>query len=689
MKPLRVCFLWHQHQPYYRKGDKFILPWVRFHAIKDYLDLPSILDEFPSLKQTFNIVPSLLLQLNEYTKEKVSDRILELSLKHPSELTFKEKEEIARQFFVCNFQNLISPYPRYLELYNKVKAGDDLNEQDWIDLQVWYNLAWTGQLTRQRGQFQRYFLKERGFTQKEKEFLLAEQMKILEEIVPNLIRLYHLGQIELSVSPFFHPILPLLCDNSIAKVGLQNISIPEPEFRYPEDAKTQIAEGKKYFEQTFGFTPKGLWPSEGSLSTDVLNIILNQDFTWTATDSKLLYKTIGEENNLFHYFPFVYENNGKKLVVFFRDSFLSDAIGFTYQSWRPEDAVMDFVNILKIIRERIINTFGEDSLSLACVPIILDGENCWEYYKDNGLPFLRNLYHTLLSESSIKTMTFSEVVDSLPNDYPHIIKEIYPGSWINANFYTWIGQPAKQIAWSWLAKTRQVVEKHKDNPELYQKAMKLVLVAEGSDWFWWYGDDNIAPNKDDFDKLFRWYLSKIYELLGEETPEEFLHPLDINSHIRLFTMPTRQLTESNKTNLNADVGWGLYLARSAIGTMHSNKAFISEIYFGNTKSMFLIGIKPSKQLGASDRVSIYFTSPKDFKVEFYAKEMILHSTIPLSLSNLFVCIGDSIIFGVDFLALFGEKENYSGLILEFLVQSENELGEMNYPIEGSFTYIVV
>ncbi|MGC8748642.1 MAG: hypothetical protein ACP5RR_07165 [Candidatus Kapaibacteriota bacterium] len=689
MKPLRICFLWHQHQPYYRKGEKFILPWVRFHAVKDYLDLPLMLDEYISMKQTFNIVPSLLLQLYEYTKESVVDRIQELSRKHPSMLSEDEKQEIAKQFFVCNFPNMVEPYPRYLELYQKVQSGTKLGEQDWMDLQVWYNLTWVGQLTRLRPQFFRYFLKGRNFTQKEKECLLDEQLKILDEIVPNLARLKHFEQVELSISPFYHPILPLLCDTAVANVGLPQIPLPEPGFKHPEDARQQIIKGKEYFEKVFGFEPRGLWPSEGSLSTEVLDIILENGFDWTATDSKLLFNTIDNSEPLLQYFPFVYEKDGRRLTVFFRDSVLSDAIGFTYQKWRIEDAVADFVNMLNIIRNKLIDKFGEDSLERACVPIILDGENCWEYYKDNGLPFLRLLYKTISENNLLQTMTFSEIVQTIPSDYSYRLNEIFPGSWINANFYTWIGQTQKQKAWIWLSKTRELIEKHKVNVELYNKAMDLILVAEGSDWFWWYGDDNIAPNKYDFDELFRWYLMKIYEILGEEIPKELQQPLGEEKPLDLLRMPSRLITENNKNILDEELGWGVYYAKSAIGTMHTNKIFVSKIYFGNTRDLFLVGLQFERQLNSNDKIWIYFTTPREFKVELGTNKMIISASKPVNTSNIYFAFDQNLILGIDLFTFFGRKENYSGSIIEFTVKTENEIGEISFPIEGAFTYIVV
>lgn len=689
MKPLRICFLWHQHQPYYRKEEKFILPWVRFHAIKDYLDLPSILFEFPEIKQTFNIVPSLLLQIYEYIHLGITDRVQELSYKSPTSLSMDEKQEIWKQFFVCNYQNMIAKYPRYLELYNKANSNVEFSEQDWLDLQVWYNLAWLGQLSRQRPQFKRYFTKEKCFSQKEKELLLDEELKLMNEIVPVLKQLNDLNQVELSVSPFYHPILPLLCDASIAKVSLPELNLAEPIFKFPQDAEIQIYKGKQYFNEVFGFEPKGIWPSEGSLSTLVLDLMLKHDFTWTATDPKLLFRTTGLQEELLQYFPYVYAKDDKRLVLFFRDTLLSDSIGFTYHHWKPEDAVFDFVSILKSIRNRIMDKFGEDALDIACVPIILDGENCWEYYKDNGLPFLTLLYRTISDEPLVQTFTFSEIVSSIANDHAYRITEIYPGSWINASFYTWIGQPQKQRAWYWLAKTRNLIEEHKNDSQKYSKAMEFMLVAEGSDWFWWYGDDNIAPNKEDFDELFRWYLINIYKVLEVEPPDEILEPLSTHPNLDLLTVATKRITGTNIRKLSPDVGWGRYYAKSAIGTMLSNKIFLSEIFFGNTKTLFLVGLRLSRELQENDKITILITEPKELKVGITKGEFNFYADIPIDLQNLYFAYDEDFVIGINLASLFHSKDNFIGSKIEFLVKTENELGEITYPIDGALTYFVL
>lgn len=692
MKPLNICILWHQHQPYYRKGNYFILPWVRFHSVKDYLDLPLLLDEFPGVRQTFNIVPSLLLQIAEYTSENVQDRIQILTQKVPSELTHEEKEEILSQFFVCNYENLIQPNPRFLELYRKAKSLqnpiEQFDENDFRDLQVWYNLAWIGQLTRLRPQFQRFFKKGSNFTESEKQILLELHLDVMQEIVPTLKRLHSLGQIELSVSPFYHPILPLLCNSKIAEVGLPDINLSESIFSFPQDAHLQLSKGKEFFVKFFEKEPLGVWPSEGSLSEEVLQIIATENFHWTATDSSLLFKTIDSQKSAIKYFPFKYSIEQKELFIFFRDTQLSDSIGFTYQRWNPTDAVNNFIAKLSGIRESIVTEFGEDSLEYACVPVILDGENCWEFYRDNGLPFLRGLFSRLQSENWLATRTFSDITKSIPENYPYTLQTIFPGSWINANFSTWIGQPEKQVAWQWLAKARNLIERHKENSEKYSKAMEIALIAEGSDWFWWYGDDNIAPNKDDFDILFRYYLQQIYEILEEEIPEELYFPLGKGLRSRILIPPSKRIHESNYLNPSEEAGWGKYYAKSAISTMHSGKELLTNIFFGNSKTMLLIALNLTGGYEENSLIEIVIQKPMDVRFEIRGNQIIIESEQNKPLRQILTKTNADVIVGISLETLFGKKDAVEGSI-EFFVRTSFGDIEQVFPPDGVITFFIL
>ncbi|MGQ9819558.1 MAG: glycoside hydrolase family 57 protein [Candidatus Kapaibacteriales bacterium] len=692
MKPVKLAFLWHQHQPYYKKDNEFILPWVRFHAVKDYLDLLLLLDEFPLIKQNFNLVPSLLLQINEYISGEVQDRVQILSSKHPTELSLEEKKEILSQFFICNYDNLIKPNPRYLELYQKAKnfdfALENFNDHDWLDLQVWYNLTWIGNISRTKSPFQRFFIKGEAFTQEEKILLLSEQRKLMAEIIPTLQRLYNLNQIEISVSSFYHPILPLLIDNYIAKESNPNLQLEIIPFRYTDDAKLQVSMGKQYVQRYLNIDLNGYWPSEGALSTAALLLISEEGFKWTATDPKLLFKTLPEVKPSSQFFPYLFSSEGKEIWVFFRDIGLSDAIGFTYQKWDTEDAVEDFISRVLKIRQQIISDFGEGALDFACISVVLDGENCWEFYKENGIPFLRSLYQRISNEPLIKTVTFSESLPNNPN-YTFRIEKIAPGSWINASFDTWIGQPQKQVAWDWLAKVRGIIEKFKTNYEIYQKALQMIMIAEGSDWFWWYGDDNFAPNKKDFDALFRWYLQKILEVVGEPVPQELNFPIGELYKTKIFIPASKKITENQFRNLSIDLGWGRYQSRYAISSMHSSNELISDIFFGNGKVMFYIGLKLLRQMDQNDIISIYFYSPIEAKIEVHNDTISANFEKLKGIGRVVFKFLDNYILGISMDSFFGKKSQYDGGIIEFSIVNISQQTEFHFPTDGSFTYIVV
>lgn len=692
MKPIKLSFLWHQHQPYYRCNNEFILPWVRFHAVKDYLDLLLLLDEFPHIKQSFNIVPSLLLQINEYISGEVQDKVQLLTSKHPSDLSAEEKKEILFQFFVCNYENLIKPFPRYLYLFEKGEnidfALENFQEQEWLDLQVWYNLTWIGNISRRKSPFQRFFIKGGNFTHEEKLLLLSEQKKLMSEIVPTFQRLYDLNQIEISISPFYHPILPLLIDNYIAKESNSNLQFEIVPFRYFDDARLQIAIGKEYIQQFLKFDLNGLWPSEGALSTDALMLISQEGFKWTATDPKLLFKTLPEIKPSSQYFPYLFSNEGKEIWIFFRDCALSDAIGFTYQKWNIENAVDDFISRVLKIRQCIIDDFGEDALDFACISVVLDGENCWEFYKDNGIPFLSSLYDRISNEPFIQTVTFSE---SMPHDtsYPFKVERIAPGSWINANFDTWIGQSPKQIAWDWLAKVRNIIERVKTNDEIYQKVLQTIMIAEGSDWFWWYGDDNFAPNKKDFDAIFRWYLKKILEILGEPVPRELNFPIGEFPKTTIFIPASKKINENQYRYLSTDLGWGCYIARQAISSMHSSNELISEVFFGNSKVFFYVGLKLLREMEQNDTISIYFYAPIEAKIEVHRDTLFANLERLKCVGNVVFKFFDNYVLGISMDGFFGKKSQYEGGIIEFAVVSISKQTEFHFPPDGSFTYVVI
>ncbi|RMF60482.1 MAG: glycoside hydrolase [Calditrichaeota bacterium] len=599
---LQVAFLWHQHQPYYKNIEGYYhMPWVRFHGTKDYLDMLLVIKEFPEIKQNINLVPSLLLQIKDYVENNAKDNIWLLTEVPAENLSFKEKLAILDNFFLANPDRMIKPYPRYYELYVKNKFDsrylspaervNSFSTQDFLDLQMWYNMCWIGMVSRQRPLVKELFEKGKHFTENDKQTLLSEIRNILKEILPLHKTLWEQGQIELSTTPFYHPIVPLLIDNSIARESAPEIDLPTPVFRHPEDAEAQIKKGLEYFENVFGRRPVGMWPSEGSVSDDALQMFARQGIKWVATDEAILARTV--ENKLHPnriYIPYLYQKGAQNIHIFFRDHNLSDAIGFVYGSWDTEKAVNDFINRLYQIRKRIVDEVGESQLEQYIVSIILDGENCWEYYPEDGKPFLRLLFQRLSEDPVLKTCTFEERLQKeLPSGKLH---RIFPGSWINANFTIWIGSSEDNRAWELLKKTRDfLVEQETEGnlpSHLAKEAWEHIYIAEGSDWCWWYGDEHSSSNDLEFDELFRQHLIRVYEIVGAEIPSELYQTIK-QKHFDRFTSirPLNFITpilDGKESHYYEWVGAAVYEAtRMEQAAMHQVSRIIDKFYVGFDK----------------------------------------------------------------------------------------------------------
>ena len=588
MKKLKVAFLWHFHQPIYKKQNEFILPWVRLHGVKDYNDLPEIFYEFPDLKQTINIVPSLWRQIEEYVANITKDKIQILTEQSPKELMANAKGDILQSFFLCNQNRMIDPYPPYRQLFDKHNAGVELSEQEIFDLQVWYNLTWIGEFSRTDPAIKRLFVKGSNFTEAEKHLVLDYHLDILKKVNKTLLRLSSMGQIELSVSPLNHPILPLLCDSESMHESLPEAKLPDTLFRFPQDAKMHIDKARDYFFEQFNKCPRGMWPSEGSISNDVLEIISKSGFLWTATDEAVLKNSLKDSyREVYKYFPVKFSRNGNNITLFFRDHSLSDAIGFQYAGWRAEDAANDFCAKLADIKKFILSETGEESLDQAVVSVILDGENCWEYYPNNGVDFLRCLFGKLTASDEFETVLFGDECSNCNSAVP-VLSSICAGSWINGNFDIWMGHEEHRIAWNELAKIRSVIENLQEEltPKSRENLFELVAVAESSDWFWWYGDQHIAPNKPDFDVLFRWYLTEIYKFLKLALPSILNFPLGKLNASEAFRDAKGMLSINFPDVLSDEGMWdkaAVYLPDRNQSSMHRSGSLIKSVKIGNDR----------------------------------------------------------------------------------------------------------
>ncbi len=596
---LKVAFLWHMHQPYYLNPEtnKFMMPWVRLHGLKDYLDMPLLAGKY-GIKFTFNLVPSLLDQIEMYCQGYV-DRHQELTKINARELTPEMKKEILRTFFSAHYPTMIHPYTRYRQLYRKQEScGSDINlaveifsTSEWRDLQVWSNLVWIDPMFRDESPVRSLFRKERDFTEEDKNQLLEYQIGLLERIIPTYRKLYNERKIDISLTPYYHPILPLLIDTDIAAEAIPDVVLPKNRFDFPEDARWHISNSVKKFKSLFDKDLLGMWPSEGSVSESVLKLARENDIKWVATDEEVLYHSLLKSGlNPGQYSPHtLYTYDGSPDVkIFFRDHGLSDKIGFVYSGWETERAVEDFIQSLKNIR-KVLKEKLEDSV----VPIILDGENAWEYFPRDGNEFLSRFCEALVSDNEIEVVSFSEAAESIK---PVSLPSLFAGSWINHNFRIWIGHSEDNNAWDALFETRRtLVDYQKKHPEVdekkLEKAWRQIHIAEGSDWCWWFGDDHIGPYNSKFDELFRAHLRAVYPDLGIDPPSFLMRPIHRPEILKSITMPESLVTPQLDGYLTHYYEWsgaGHYDCANIGGAMHRVEKVIKDIYFAFDFDCFYI-----------------------------------------------------------------------------------------------------
>jgi len=545
---LNIAFLWHMHQPLYKDPftGRYAMPWVLFHATKDYYDMAAILDEFPAIHQNFNVVPCLVDQIREYASGDATDLYREMSARCASDLTDEERGFIIRNFFQAGCEKMIRPLPRYVELLGKRgDPGDEkglsealryFNDQDFLDLQVLFNLVWVDPEIRRRDAFlSDLYHRGGGFTEAEKLRLLERQTEIAGMILPKYRELSERGVIELSTTPYYHPILPLLCDAASAREAAPGITLPRDGFAFPDDARAQLDRARSLHAETFGTDPAGLWPSEGSVSMEALSLAAGAGFEWAASDEQILSRSLGRHMrrdsrgnclDTYIYRPYRVETASGALSMVFRDHLLSDLIGFDYARVDAAEAASDLVSRLVHIHSAL------DEPGEHLVSIILDGENAWENYVNDGRNFLVELYGRLSEDERLECVTVSEFLSG-PRE-PGRLGRVWPGSWINHDFRIWIGHDEDNSAWEFIARAREALAGRRAalgghaegaDKEALDEAWEELYAAEGSDWFWWYGDDHSTSSDAVFDTLFRLRIKKIYALIGMEPPVSLERPI--------------------------------------------------------------------------------------------------------------------------------------------------------------------
>ncbi len=570
------------------------MPWVRLHGTKDYLDMVKILEAFPTIHQTFNVVPSLIDQLEEYLPpQHRSDAYLELSRKLVSDLTESDKRFLLEWFFTANWDRMVKPYPRYYDLL--MKRGSAIHEQAWpevikrfkpqdyLDLQVWFNLAWIDPWLRQQDPaLAQLEAKGSQFTEADKQRVLDKQLEILQRIIPTYHEAQARGQIELTCSPYYHPIMPLLCDLRSAQMALPHLALPNVPFRHPEDAAWHLQQALTRHEAVFGRTAAGLWPSEGSVSEDVVRLAMAKHLRWIATDEEILWRTLNSPRSLsLLYRPHLVRRKEGRLSMIFRDRELSDLLGFVYSQWNVSMAIQDFLKRL----EGIYQQFRAEKTP-ALVSLILDGENAWESYHRDGHEFLMGLYHALAADSRFRLVTVSEFLDQFPLDQTPSLPEVRAGSWIDGNFATWIGHPEKNTAWTHLANVRAdlTTAEHRggQDPEPLKRAWHSFYIAEGSDWMWWFGDTHSSAQDQEFDRLFRLHLANVYRFLGQDAPAWLQVPIKTKALAPTYE-PTALFTpviDGRDTSYYEWLYAGRLDLRKGYAAIHRAQQALEMLYYG-------------------------------------------------------------------------------------------------------------
>lgn len=565
---LNVAFVWHMHQPLYEDpvAGIFRLPWVRMHALKDYLDMVTILEEHPAMRATFNLTPSLLYQLDAYASGAAVDTYQQVYRTPAESLSRQQKQFLLRRFFDANWDRVIARFPRYLELLEKrgrdasdatiAAALERFTTQDYRDLQVWFDLAWFDpDLLANHPRLRELVEKGHGFSEYDKAVLEAVEREVIQQVVGAYRRLQDTGQIEVITTPYAHPILPLLHDTDLAWQASRGLNLPDPPFRHPEDVRRQLVLGVESYRDHFGREPRGLWPSEQAVGEAIIPAAADAGFRWMVASEGILARSLGVQlrdgsgrvaRPDLLYQPYRLEAEGREMTILFRDLELSDRVGFTYSGMPGDQAARNLVEYLG----RAYEELGE-AASEKVVVIALDGENAWEYYENDGKLFFRTLYRLLSEDERFRTVTVSEYLEAHPATAE--IDTLWTGSWISDNLETWIGEAEENQAWAELRAARQALAAYErahpraaaalEEPgALYDVlhrqgivpdetarnlalAWKEMLAAQGSDWFWWYGDDQDSGNDAAFDELFRAHLQNVYRAVGAPAPDRLHLPI--------------------------------------------------------------------------------------------------------------------------------------------------------------------
>jgi alpha-amylase/alpha-mannosidase (GH57 family) len=641
MAPTSLAIVWHQHQPYYPDdvGGENPMPWVRLHATKDYLGMALHLEEVPEFRCTINLVPSLLHQLEAYVDGATDDHLM-LSIRPADGLTRDEALSLLDSFFMAFPDTMIRPHPRYHELYmlrsawntGASQALERFRPRDLRDLQVWSNLTWMHPLVFEKDpELAEFRDKGRYYTEDDKTWLLAKQHALLARVIPLHRELAERGQVELTTTPYYHPILPLLLDKNLAREAMPDVALPAYRGGYPEDAAEHVRRAVESHERRFGRRPVGMWPSEGSVCQSLVPLLAEHGIRWIATDEEILGCStngmVGRDsrghvrNPDRLYRPWRLREGGSELAMVFRDHSMSDQVGFHYQRSPGPVAAADFLGKVNAIGDACRRDPG------TLVSVILDGENCWEYFPDGGVSFLRSLYQGAAKDSRVRPVRVDEFLAEHPPREAETLPRLFAGSWISHNFAIWIGHPEDNRAWDALHDARAFLvaeaQGGRHDAASLERAWEEIYIAEGSDWFWWFGDDHSSAQDALFDHLYRKHLRNVYALLGCDPPGSLFTPIARGAvRAPLHDQPVSFL----RVTLDGRAPYFEWIdaARYACGNDRGTMTLVARgplraIWFGFDAERLLIRVDteggPARQrLAEADRLRIGFIDPAETEV---------------------------------------------------------------------------
>ena len=619
-KKLSIAFYWHMHQPVYQltSGGDYLMPWVRLHAVKDYLDMAMWTKKFDKLKLNFNIVPILVDSIIDYAEKGAHDIHSRMTITPENELKQEDKIFILNNFFDANYQTMILTNPEYHRLYQIVQTEGTndtsiFTNQEYADLMALFNLAWIDPSYKTSiPELKKLIKKGKNYTLEDRINIIEIQRDIIRKIIPSTKKLVEKNKIEITTSPYYHPILPILLDYK----NIKKNQIPDDDIsnlKTELDAKVQTEMALDRIEEVFGKRPRGIWPSEHCVNGKTLELLSSLGVEWSISDEGILANSINFEfehdfkgylKEPYHLLKtYRYKTKNTDLKMIFRDSAIPNLISFEYQNHNPIATANDLYDRIKVLQSKILSSPDREHL----LTIALDGENCWENYLEDGASFLKTLYTLITEDETLETVLISDYLDNTKEDKP--LNKIAAGSWMNRNFKLWIDEPVKDIAWTYLKRVRQdfsnFVKREPLNPNI-ELARRELFICEGSDWFWWYGEPNDSGRDNIFDFLFRTHLKNIYRYLDLDTPKYLDDPISNISTTKPSKYPKSLISpeiNGKFVTTEEDIWNNAGFIEITDGPILRESKLFDKIRFGNDENYFYLKFNLNKYLRENSDLS--------------------------------------------------------------------------------------